>query len=155
MSYCAAQIANEFLRRGKRDSVSVDPLKLQKLVYLAHGWNLAFRGIPLIKDRIEAWRHGPVVPSLYREFRKFGVSPIDTEAVEPEDVEPIDEKSLSLIDEVWKTYGRKSGIDLSMITHEPGYAWDLVRRINPNDWNSPVIPVEFIRDEFDRRKSVA
>jgi len=155
MAYYATQIANEFLRRGKRDGIDVDPLKLQKLVYLAHGWHLAFLGTPLIREAIEAWRYGPVVPSLYREFKEFGVSPITKEAHVPPTAPQLDPVSIALIDQAWKRYGTKNGLDLSMITHEPGSAWDIVRRNSPNDWNSPTIPDTYIKNEFDRRKAAA
>jgi uncharacterized phage-associated protein len=137
-----------------RDGVPVDPLKIQKLVYLAQGWHLAFLGKPLIKEKIEAWRYGPVVPSLYRMCRKYGVSPIDTEVDVPEDAPILDDSNKAIIDEVWKKYGRRTGIELSMMTHEPGYAWDVVRRGNSDDWNSPDIPDLYIKDEFERRKAV-
>lgn len=35
-----------------------------KLVYFAHGWNLAINQAPLIDDTIEAWPC-PVIPALY------------------------------------------------------------------------------------------
>jgi uncharacterized phage-associated protein len=154
MPYFAAQVANEFIRRAKSEGIVVDPLKLQKLVYLAHGWHLAFLDAPLIKEGVEAWRYGPVVPSLYRQFRHLGVSPITAEAPLPSsDIEQISQPSLDLINQVWQIYGRKSGLELSMLTHEPGYAWDIIRSARPDDWNSPSIPNDYIRDEFIRRKA--
>jgi uncharacterized phage-associated protein len=39
-------------------------LKLQKLLYYAQGLHLALYNEPLSKGRIEAWKHGPVVPSV-------------------------------------------------------------------------------------------
>jgi uncharacterized phage-associated protein len=45
----AKTVANYFLELGRRDWVAVDPLKLQKLVYLAHGWSLQFLQRPLIR----------------------------------------------------------------------------------------------------------
>ncbi|MES1173555.1 MAG: type II toxin-antitoxin system antitoxin SocA domain-containing protein, partial [Myxococcales bacterium] len=35
-------------------------LKLQKLVYYAQAWYLAFAGVPLFHGTFEAWVHGPV-----------------------------------------------------------------------------------------------
>jgi uncharacterized phage-associated protein len=153
MCYSASQIANEFIRRGIADDVPVDPLKIQKLVYLAQGWHLAFLGKPLIKEKIEAWRYGPVVPSLYRMCRKYGVSPIDAEINVPEDAQNLDDSNKAIIDEVWKKYGRRTGIELSMMTHEPGCAWDIARRGNTDDWNSAVIPDLYIKEEFLKRKA--
>src|SRR5215469_1410850 len=153
--YSAKTIANYFLEWGRRDRVPVDPLKLQKLVYLAHGWAMAFLGKPLIRDPIEAWRYGPVVPVLYEEFRKFGASPITDRAQEVpfESTRGIDEKTKSLLDAVWQRYKPLSPIQLSLVTHEPGYAWDLVRRqTDLAPWGGAIIPNELIADEFARRQ---
>lgn len=153
MSYSVAQIANYFIERGTTEGVKVDPLKLQKLVYLAHGWHLFFKQSPLIDDRIEAWRYGPVVPYLYRMARQYGSGPVSSRFSEPAAVLPLNHDTENLLAQVWKTYGRKSGIDLSMLTHEPGYAWDLTRRTNETPWSDAVIENVLIEDEFRSRQT--
>lgn len=40
-------------------------IELEKLVYYAQAWSLAWDGHPLFADEIQAWEHGPVVPRLY------------------------------------------------------------------------------------------
>ncbi|GHU75690.1 hypothetical protein AGMMS49992_20150 [Clostridia bacterium] len=42
-------------------------LRLQSLLFYAQGWSLVLRGEPLFDDPIEAWDHGPVVPSVLLE----------------------------------------------------------------------------------------
>ncbi len=152
MSYLAATIANEFLRLGERDGIPIGPMKLQKLVYLAHGWHLAFLGTPLIHESIEAWKYGPVVPSLYRQFREFRSDPITRLADGPE--MPLIVEDRKLIEAVWDKYKNNTPLQLSMYTHEAGYAWDLARRGHEQDWNSPHIPDYLILDEFRRRASL-
>ena len=44
-------------------------MRLQKLLYYAHGCHLATRGVPLFSDRIEAWSNGPVVRIVFSEHR--------------------------------------------------------------------------------------
>jgi uncharacterized phage-associated protein len=61
--YDARAIANQFLELAKADAESLDPMKLLKPVYLAHGWNLPIKDEPLLRERIEAWPYGLVVPS--------------------------------------------------------------------------------------------
>ena len=39
-------------------------IQMHKLLYYAQAWSLAWDGAPLFEDRIEAWKNGPVVPSL-------------------------------------------------------------------------------------------
>jgi uncharacterized phage-associated protein len=153
--YNAKTIAHHLLALGRRDGIPIDPLKLQKLVYLAHGWSLVFLKRPLILDPIEAWRYGPVVPTLYHDFRKFGASPI-TEYPQTTESAPLDEQAKSLLETVWQRYRSLSPIQLSMLTHEPGYAWDLARRDTDSaPWGGPTIPDSLIEDEFVRRQRQA
>src|SRR5215510_7158653 len=74
--YDSKAAANWFLDLGQ----PLTPMKLQKLVYFAHGWSLALTGVPLIKDAVEAWRYGPVIPALYHEFKHNGARPITDRA---------------------------------------------------------------------------
>jgi uncharacterized phage-associated protein len=151
-------VANYFLDLAGRDGVPIDPLKLQKLIYLAHGWSLVLLRRPLIKESFEAWNYGPVVPSLYKAFQKFGASPITEHApeVSMESHYGLDNQTKSLLDAVWETYKKLNAIQLSMLTHEPGYAWDLTRRSGrTSPWGSPGIPNELIESEFVQRQQQA
>lgn len=153
MAYYAAQIANYFIERGQKDGVTVDPLKVQKLVYLAHGWYLHFHHALLVSDQIEAWKYGPVVPGLYFAFRRNGAKTIAERAKVPDCAPYLNEKTISFLNQIWHCYGRWSGIDLSMLTHETNCAWDLARRTNDTPWNDAVIPNELIEDEFRGRRA--
>ena len=53
-------------------------MKVQKLVYYAHGWHLGLADAPLIGELVEAWRWGPVIRSLYAALAEFGNQPILT-----------------------------------------------------------------------------
>ena len=74
--YPSAAIANEFLTLSFSDQKLVSPMKLLKLVYLAHGWHLAIKGKPLIDEQIQAWDYGPVIQNLYHEIKGFGCAGI-------------------------------------------------------------------------------
>ena len=152
-SYSAKTVANYFLELGARDRIPIDPLKLQKLVYLAHGWSLAILGRPLIQEPVEAWRYGPVIQVLYKEFKRFGASAIPEDAKAGGVVETLDSNSKGLIDAVWEKYRSLSSIQLSTLTHERGYAWDLTRKSGDfSPWDGPIIPNDLIADEFNRRQ---
>ena len=60
---------------------SISNLKLQKLLYYAQGAHLALRDEPLFGEPIEAWTHGPVVPSVYRQYKQHGGEPIPVEPI--------------------------------------------------------------------------
>src|SRR5580698_3189897 len=80
MAHQVQLVANHFLDLGRRDKEPLDPMKIQKIIYVAHGWNLAFMGNPLVEQRVEAWPYGPVIAELYRDFKKFKALPIDEKA---------------------------------------------------------------------------
>ena len=83
MSYSAKAIANYFLGLADAEKKPISHLKIQKLVYIAHGWYLAIKGEPLVGDEYaEAWQYGPVFPSLYHEFKIHGSGHITEPAMD-------------------------------------------------------------------------
>ena len=113
-TYTPLQIANWFLANiGREAGDLITHLKLQKLVYYAQAWSLAARGKPLFEEDFQAWAHGPVVPSLFRAFRDFGMDPIP----EPASVPRLDEETVELLTEVLDIYGEHSAKKLEQLTH--------------------------------------
>jgi uncharacterized phage-associated protein len=74
----AAAVANAILDKAQAESppVAIDHMKLQKLVYITHGWHLAVTGEPLIEEVVYAWPYGPVIPPLYHQLKGCGARPI-------------------------------------------------------------------------------
>lgn len=90
--------------------------KLQKLLYYIQAWSLAFREKKLFSDNIEAWLHGPVVKSIYHEFKEFGFSPISINLDNfNENIFNKDEKTL--MDSVLRNYAEYDAEYLEMRTH--------------------------------------
>jgi uncharacterized phage-associated protein len=138
MGYPVKAVANAMLQTAENHDSKLSPLKLQKLVYIAHGWHLALRETELVDDEFaEAWQYGPVFPSLYHEFKDVGKGFISKRATDLElsdDVdfdfyvtEPIipedDQFTWSLLNKVWDSYGKYSGLTLSDITHQQDTPW--------------------------------
>ncbi len=76
----ALAVANYMLELAKEEGKELQPLKLMKLVYIAHGFMLALLGHSALNprfDRVEAWQYGPVIPSVYHSFKSYGRNPID------------------------------------------------------------------------------
>jgi uncharacterized phage-associated protein len=151
MAFTATAIANHFLDAARSKGVALTPLQIQKLVYFAHGWSLAVSGKPLIREPIQAWKFGPVIHQLYREFRRFKdqqitehardlrVGPglrkltIDAlEAYEPsiddDDQHGDRELAKAIIDRVLDVYGKIDGLQLSTLTHREGTPWSIVQK---------------------------
>lgn len=142
MAYDAKAVANYFLDIAIRNKTSITPMKLQKLIFFAHGWNLALFDEPLISDPIQAWPFGPVIPSIYHEFKHERSGAISCKATEL-DLEKFDFVELSvpaedtnsrkLMDRIWDVYGKLDGPQLSDITHQPGTPWAEARRLFGDD----------------------
>jgi uncharacterized phage-associated protein len=113
--YTAQDIAEYFLYKAREDEDSITNMKVQKLLYYAQGFYLAIFDQPLFNDRIEKWVHGPVVPSVYREFKRYGSDCIPV----PDgfDLEKYDVKTRELLDEVYQVYGQFSASALRNMTH--------------------------------------
>ena len=84
-TYPAIAVANEFLDLSFIEKNLITPLKLQKLVYICHGRHLGFYAYPLIKERVEAWSYGPVIPIIYHQFKHYGNKDIQKKCFDPEE----------------------------------------------------------------------
>lgn len=80
-------------------------VQLQKLAYYSQAWSLAWDGTPLFHDKIEAWRHGPVVPSTYNR---------DVQS----DAATLSPRERATVDAVIAYYGSMSGAALRQMSHD-------------------------------------
>jgi len=90
-------------------------LKAQKLVYYAQGWHLAKFDSPLFQEDFQAWAHGPVIPELYNQLKKFGSRQIGT--IGDLDPDIFSRQQLDLLISVYKTYAQYSAWKLRDMTH--------------------------------------
>lgn len=136
-------IANEFIKRASAAGQSLTQMQLQKLVYIAHGWNLAINRAPLTDDQPEAWDYGPVYRDLYGALGQYGRTPVSREIRrgefgggvfldEDEQAEvasaTLEPKETALIDRVFREYGKFHAFKLSALTHQEGTPWSEVYR---------------------------
>lgn len=130
MLYSPKSIANYFLDLANDSGEEISPMKLQKLVYYAHGWYAGYTGRPLIDESVKAWQYGPAIPSLYDEFKQFGAGSITGKATCFEGMElrevphPEDVNLCKFLDNVWASYGRFTELRLSEMSHAPDGPWD-------------------------------
>ena len=132
-------IANHIL--WMQGSMPTTPLKLVKLVYICHGWMLGLTNEELINEPVEAWTNGPVVPSLYREYRRFGGYPIEV----PVSKQSLTDMQVKIIEAVHDVYKDFSGPQLSELTHRLGTPW---HETFFKDGSRAVIPSPLIRNHY-------
>lgn len=123
--YDARQIANWFVQRATRDGRRLSIMQLLKLVYISHGWYMEMSGAPLIRNKIEAWKHGPVIPDVYRSFRGQG---IDVAAPIPGYSAETNSYVENVLEQIYQGYGKLPARQLSDMTHEPGGPWELASK---------------------------
>lgn len=156
--YSPKAVANAFLQRAFNEGKRIGHMKLQKLVYLAHGYFLASTGgTPLVNEPFEAWDYGPVCRGLYQEFRDVGRDPISRLAMDIDwdqmgDVPvpaPVDDNEVTkVVNFVYKTYVDRSPFELSDLTHKADWAWDRTRKADKFGLRNKDIENEMIQDDF-------
>lgn len=78
--YSALDIAKWVVFLFKQKDKEITNLKLQKVLYYIQVAFLKTVHQVAFEDEIQAWRHGPVVPSVYYEYNHFVADPIEQDA---------------------------------------------------------------------------
>lgn len=113
----ALEIAHFFIWRSGQDAdagEAITNLKLQKLLYYAQGFHLALHKKPLFSDKIEAWAHGPVVPTIYRKFKAYGSQAIPFDKKRPD----LPKAKMDFLQEMYNFFGQFSAWRLREMTHQ-------------------------------------
>ena len=139
----------------------LNPLQANKIVYIAHGFTLAIYDTKLVYEPVEAWKYGPVFPSLYYTLRRYGGNDIphlsycNTKLSDIGINERLDffgkilGNRTKVIDMVMDTYGTLTGNRLITITHKKGTPWHKFYRKNRHDIT---IPTEEIKIHYQEIK---
>lgn len=116
--YTAEQIAQWFINRAALDvdaSFNGEYLtntKVQKLVYFAQGYYMAFFKKSLFSDKIEAWKYGPVVYDVYQKYNRYERGPIVN-------IEPVimDIEDAAFLEFIYEKLGKFTAKTLSERAH--------------------------------------
>ena len=71
-TYRALDIAKYIINHEHEEGREISNLRLQKLLYFIQAKFIVETGKPCFSDPIEAWDFGPVVTSVYHEYKLFG-----------------------------------------------------------------------------------
>lgn len=148
MNNNALAIANYFIDKSNPDTdrYPLTLLRLVKYVYIAYGFALVLLKKKIIDerfDKVEAWKYGPVIPSVYHTFKHHRNNPISEKSLIPvfeeENGELLfrepkieDKEIISLLDFVWDRYKDKSITELIELLHRPGTPWEYCYREGKN-----------------------
>lgn len=135
-------VADYFIARDdERADPDVTQMKLHKLMYFAQANYLAETGHRLFDSAIFAFEHGPVISSIYEEFRPFGRSTIavkdgDIASLAKDRCRDLPPNTLRFLDAVWNKYGEFSASELRRMSHDDApwlNAYDRASRYCPMD----------------------
>lgn len=163
--YSAVEVADYFVLKSEQDNETITNMKLQKMVYFAYGLLLvdSNKTERLIRESIQAWQFGPVIPEVYDKYKIFGAKDI----VSGKEINSLLGKNNFLSEIVFEKENHKkiledtyfflkeiSPIQLSNWTHKEGSAWGKVyksgeRHIELNDDDIVVDFSVFLKKEED------
>ncbi len=159
--YDPRAIANLMLDEADTWDWKITNLALQKLLYFAHGIHLIRTEQPLVSGYFEAWKFGPVHPSVYRAFKPSGADPIVTRAVGRDPLtgqtrdlpKPSDIEVIRLVSDVVRSLGHLSPGQLVDLSHAKDAPWSaVVDKARTNVAFGMRIPDNVIVDRFRHHK---
>ncbi len=94
-------------------------MKLQKLLYYCQGMFIAGAGIPMFLERIEAWKHGPVVVDAWYELNWLDADDIPVNDVDGLSwmLRQLSDYQTTILQWVFQQYGHYSAGDLRDRSH--------------------------------------
>lgn len=156
MSYNAIDVARHVINYSNEKGYGISNLKLQKLLYFVQASFLGAYDKTCFEDAIEAWDFGPVVPSVYREYKQYGSSDIPTIKYYFSDAENhlsgwrisyednvLNKRDKEFVDYIVDGFAGYSAIDLVRVTHNQ----DPWRNAYKKSRNS-IISIESIKEFY-------
>ena len=135
----ATSLANYFIDLAISNQKDILQMGLMKRVYITHGFCLALFDKSALDPRfdvVEAWRYGPVIPSVYHSFKHNGKNPIKEKSVfvdyDPTTFEVTtqipeltDNDVKAVANMVWNRYLDFSDTQMVELTHKSGTPWGM------------------------------
>jgi uncharacterized phage-associated protein len=156
-------VAKEFVKMGISSGEPLTQMKLQKMVFFAQGLHLALHGDPLCSEPFFAWKFGPVIPSIYQLYKKWGSSPIVEKPVPlPQAANPgnpevpgLSSTEREAIDYTWEITKNLDGITLSNWSHAANSPWAQAYAKGENTIISNAIIKEYFEQNLIKQSDTA
>ncbi len=132
-------------------------LSIIKLAYISHGYSMALGQGVLFNDRIEAWKYGPMIPTIFYAIRDsyyptktyFSQIRLDNKEGIKEEMKLLEKlipkAHRTIIDRVMEVHRLYNMDQLCNLTSEKGTAWK--RQYNP-DFLFQELPNNVIKDYY-------
>jgi len=134
MGYDSRSVTNFILDLCDEQGFEVTNMALNKIIFFAHSDLIATQEHALVKATFEAWKHGPVLPIIYHEFKHSGAMAITSRAkklckltgnkvvADYNDLIHLRE----FLSDCVSVYARMTASQLRALSHEKGGAWDYI-----------------------------
>lgn len=114
MEYNVKDIAAYIVNYSIDNEKYISNLKLQKLLYYVQAYFAVEKNKPCFNEEFEHWRHGPVIPEIYSEYKVY----FNENITDYKDHEKINPKDRMLIEKVIDSYFDYSAWEMVRKTHD-------------------------------------
>lgn len=115
--YSAIDVAHWIINRAAKSAQTtgeyITQLKLQKLLFLIQSRGVKVNGKAVFIEPILHWEYGPVVQSVYNEYKEYGSRPIEYAPLTN-----FDKETERLLESVYSFYEQYSASGLVTIAHK-------------------------------------
>lgn len=147
-----SRVCNYLINKGISNDRPLSNISLQKLLYFAQGVYLANREDKvLFEEDFYAWKFGPVIESVYQEFKVFGNNAItpnnggtNFESKYLSFYNQLSKDHKDCLDVTYSAFGKFSPFELVSLTHLKDSPWHQVYQIGVNK----IIDKELIKEFF-------
>lgn len=113
--YQANTVANYIIQYAITNKLSLSHLKLQKVLYFVQAQFLVNKNKPCFSEQIKAFPFGPVLESVYNDYKFFGSNNINV--IKHKSYQIIEYNDQKLIDEIIEQCNNYSNIKLLHIIY--------------------------------------
>lgn len=144
--YDSVLVANYFLALANEKGVILNTTKVQKLLYMAYGFLLAYKNRIIMDEQPKAWPYGPVFPKTRKKANYSKIQKTtDSEFSEIKEDSDLTDCLNKIIDK----FSGYTATQLSNWSHDPEGPWQKTVDADSFDWNVP-IPANYIEDYFKK-----
>ena len=138
----ATIIGEYFLEKN----LDLTDIQVQKLVYYAYSWYMVKnKGEKLFDENPEAWIHGPVFKSLYKNMK------INRDIMEGINFDDrLDVETKRFLDIIYNVYGKFSGNELERMTHSESPWINARKGLESNEHSNNIISDEDIMNCYGK-----
>lgn len=123
--------------------------KLQKLSYYVYAWYLVVNNNRLSDTRFEAWKHGPVSPQIYDNYKVYGWEEIPSY----NDFLLVDIDTIAFAYKVMNYYYKYTADELEEMTHNE-FPWINARQSlsEYHSSNNPILDTDIVRCHSEQKE---